>query len=80
MIGSRAFLDKATSACRPKHAINKHKISDYSFKPADGGLHQSPTRIPGPLLPTHTPMLRDALEIPVTLGRAGLSILAQHRG
>jgi hypothetical protein len=54
------------------------RISDHSFKPADGGLHQSPTRVPESLLPAHASMLRDVLEMPIALGRSGLRILAQH--
>jgi CRP-like cAMP-binding protein len=54
------------------------RISDHSFKPTDGSLHQSPTRVPGPRLPAHASMLRDVLEMPIALGRLGLRILAQH--
>ena len=48
------------------------RVSDHSFKPADGGLHQGSTRVPGPLLPAHASMLGDALEMPIALGRSGL--------
>ena len=55
------------------------RIPDHSFEAADGGLHQGPTSVPGPLLPAHASMLGDALEMPIALGRSGLHILAQHR-
>jgi len=54
------------------------RIPDHSFKPADSGFHQGPTRVPGPLLPTRASMLRDALEMPVALGRSALRRLSQH--
>jgi hypothetical protein len=53
-------------------------ISDHSFEAADGGLHQSPTRVPGPLLPAHASLFTDALEMPIALGWSCLHILAQH--
>jgi hypothetical protein len=37
-------------------------IPDHAFKAADGGLHQSPTRVPGLLLPAHASMLLDAAQ------------------
>jgi hypothetical protein len=37
-------------------------VPNHSFKPADGGLHQSPTRVPGLLLPAHASMLLDAAQ------------------
>ena len=52
-------------------------IADHSFKPADGSLHQSPTRVPGLLLPADASMLGDALQMSIALGRSGLPILAQ---
>jgi hypothetical protein len=54
------------------------RIADHSFKPADGGLHQSPTRVPGSLLPADASMLRDVLEVPIALGRSGLCYVALH--
>jgi hypothetical protein len=35
------------------------RITDHSVQPADGSFHQSPTRVPGPLLPALASMLRD---------------------
>ena len=64
-----------TSLVRPR----AQPIPDYSFEAADSGLHQSPTRVPGSLLPAQAFMLRDVLEMPVALGRSDLHILAQHR-
>ena len=64
----------ATTPIRPR----TQRVPDHSFKPADGGLHQGPTRVPGPLLPAHASMLGDALEMPIALGRSGLRHLAQH--
>src|SRR5829696_4930703 len=55
------------------------RISDHSFEAAHGRLHQSPTRVPGSLLPAHASMLRDALEVPIALGRSALCHVAQHR-
>ena len=54
------------------------RIPDHSFEAADGGLHQSPTRVPGSLLPAHASMLRDALEMPIALGRSALCHVARH--
>jgi hypothetical protein len=45
------------------------RISNHSFEATDGSLHQSPTRVPGRLLPADASMLCDALEMPITLGR-----------
>jgi hypothetical protein len=49
-------------------------IPDHLFEAADGSLHQRSPIIPGPLLPTHPPVLGDALEMPVALGRSSLSV------
>ena len=54
------------------------RIPDHSFEAADGGLHQSPSSVPGPRLPTHASMLGDALEMPIALGQGDLRVLAQH--
>jgi hypothetical protein len=55
------------------------RMADHSFEAADGGLHQSPTRVPGCLLPTYASMLGDALEVPIALGRSALCRLARYR-
>jgi hypothetical protein len=65
---------RATPICPRAQAVPHH-----SFKPADGGLHQSPTRVPGPLLPAHAAMLIDTVEMPVALGRCALCHLTWYR-
>jgi hypothetical protein len=51
---------------------------DHSFEAADSGLRQGTTRVPRPLLPTHAPMLGNALAMPIALSRSSLHIIAQH--
>src|SRR3712207_7166599 len=38
-------------------------VADHLFPPPDGGLGPSAFVVPGPLLPSHAPVLGDALEI-----------------
>jgi hypothetical protein len=41
------------------------RVTDHPFEAADSGLYQSPTSVPGLLLPADASMLRDALEMPI---------------
>src|SRR4051812_42721976 len=52
--------------------LRTQRIPDHSFEAADGGLHQSPARVPGFLLPAHASMLSNALEMSVALDRSAL--------
>src|SRR4051794_28900938 len=54
-------------------------VADHLFPPPDGGLDPSPFVVPGPLLPSHAPVLGNALEMAVALRRRGLGIRRWHR-
>src|SRR5215207_3134891 len=54
-------------------------VADHLFPPPDGGLGPSTFVVPGPLLPSHAPVLGDALEMSVALRRRGLGRRARHR-
>src|SRR5215207_7593388 len=54
-------------------------VADHLFPPPDGGLGSSAFVVPGPLLPSHAPVLGDALEMAVALRRRGLGIRRSYR-
>src|SRR5215212_6330394 len=59
--------------------VRAQPVADHLFPPPDGGLGPSAFVVPGPLLPSHAPMLGDALEMAVALRRCGLGICRWHR-
>src|SRR5215212_9028228 len=54
-------------------------VADHLFPPPDGGLGPSAFVVPGPLLPSHAPVLGDAVEMAVARRRRGLGIRRWHR-
>src|SRR3712207_8149814 len=54
-------------------------VADHLFPPPDGGLGPSAFVVPGPLLPSHAPVLGDASEMAVARRRRGLGIRRWHR-
>src|SRR5829696_2291922 len=59
--------------------VRAQPVADHLFPPPDGGLGPSAFGVPGPLLPSHAPVLSDTLEMAVARRRRGLGIRRWHR-